>query len=69
MKTADIKLFMRKKWIILFLSILVAFYRKKFYKELSEFGIEKLGFRRLTEFKLPDNSKAVVYQKDIKESF
>lgn len=41
----------------------VAFYREKFYKELSEKGIETLGFSKLTEFALPDDSTVILYQK------
>ncbi len=40
----------------------VAFYREKLYKELSEKGIETLGFSKLTEFALPDDSTAVLYE-------
>lgn len=40
----------------------VAFYRDSFYNEISKIGINNLGFRKLSEFKLPDNSTAVLYQ-------
>lgn len=45
----------------------VAFYREKFYKEVNEFGIDRLGFKKIAEFELPDNSKATIWQKDVKE--
>jgi len=46
----------------------VAVHREKFYKELSKKGIETLGFSKLTEYVLPDDSTLILYQKsDAKE--
>jgi len=41
----------------------VAFYREKFYKELSEKGIDTLGFSKLKEYILPDDSTLTLYQR------
>jgi hypothetical protein len=36
--------------------------KEKFYKEFTTIGADKLGFRKIEEFDLPDNSKAILYE-------
>jgi hypothetical protein len=36
--------------------------KKKFYNDFTRIDPDKLGFRKIKEFDLPDNSKAILYE-------
>ena len=36
--------------------------KKKFYNDFNTIGADKLGFRKIEEFDLPDNTKAILYE-------